>query len=246
MSKVFVITGAGSGLGRAMARHFAAEGHTIALLGRTLDKLDTVAGEIGSGAASFACDVTSPASVREAFAAIGKKFGAIDVLVNNAGIFLPFAIDEATDEQIVGTIATNLTGPMLCCREAIPLMNPGSRIINVSSESVAVPFAFLSAYQASKAGLERFSSALRLELADRKIGVSVVRAGQMMGPDMTPPPMTPEFGMKFMQTCKEQGVDLMGRGVSSYEAAVDAVAAVLAMKPDIQIELVTLSAVPQG
>ena len=157
MSKVIVITGAGVGLGRALARRFAADGETVVLLGRTAAKVEAAAQEIGERAIAVACDVASPTSVRAAFARIAERHPHIDVLINNAAIFEPFEIVNATDEQILNTIATNLAGPMLCARSAIPMMRRDSHIINVSSESVDLPFPHLSVYQSSKAGLERFS-----------------------------------------------------------------------------------------
>ena len=84
MSKTIVITGAGSGLGRAFARRFAADGDQVVLLGRTLAKVDEVAAEIGDRALALACDICSADSVRAAFTAIGERFGSIDVLINNA------------------------------------------------------------------------------------------------------------------------------------------------------------------
>ena len=136
MPKVIVITGAGVGLGRALARRFAADGETVVLLGRTLAKVEAAAAEIGERAMAAACDVGSPDSVRAAFAAIATRHPRIDVLINNAALFEPFLIAEASDAQLLDIVGTNLTGPMLCARAAIPMMGRGGHIINVSSESV--------------------------------------------------------------------------------------------------------------
>ncbi len=179
MSKVIVITGAGLGLGRALARGFAADGQSVVLVGRTLAKVESVAAELGNRAMAVGCDVSSPDSVRAAFAAIAQRHPRIDVLINNAAIYEPFLIAEATDEQIVGAINTNVTGPMLCARAAIPLMGRGSHIINVSSESVGMVYPYLVVYQSTKAGLERFSEGLSHELEPAGIRVTNVRAGQM-------------------------------------------------------------------
>ena len=85
MSKIIVITGAGKGLGRALARRFAADGEQVVLLGRTLATLEKVAAEIGPRAMPIACDVGSADSVRAAFAAIAKRHPTFHVLINNAG-----------------------------------------------------------------------------------------------------------------------------------------------------------------
>jgi meso-butanediol dehydrogenase/(S,S)-butanediol dehydrogenase/diacetyl reductase len=172
VGKTIVITGAGAGLGRALARRFASEGETLVLLGRTLSKVQVLAEELGPQHLAVACDVGSPDSVRAAFATIAERFPTIDVLINNAATYEPFKVVNATDQQISGIIETNLSGPIYCCRSAIPMMARGAQIINVSSESVDVPFAMLSLYQSSKAGLERFSQALGAELEEDGIRVT--------------------------------------------------------------------------
>ena len=129
MSKVIVITGAGAGLGRALARRFAADGETVVLLGRNLEKVQAVAAQIGNDAVAFGCDVSSPDSVRAAFAQIAQRHPRIDVLINNAAVYEPFQVAEATDEQILKAIGTNLAGPILCARAAIALLGRGGHII---------------------------------------------------------------------------------------------------------------------
>jgi meso-butanediol dehydrogenase/(S,S)-butanediol dehydrogenase/diacetyl reductase len=151
MSKTIVITGAGVGLGRALARRFAADGENVVLLGRTSAKVEAAAAEIGTRAMAVGCDVSSAASVAASFAAIAGRYPRIDALINNAAVFEPFLIAEATDEQITKIIATNLTGAVLCARAAIPMLGSGGHIINVSSESVELPFPHFSIYQSSKA-----------------------------------------------------------------------------------------------
>ncbi len=92
MSKVIVITGAGVGLGRALARAFVEDGNSVALLGRTAAKVEAVAEELGDRAMAVGCDVASPESVRAAFAAIAEKHQRVDVLINNAAIFEPYKL----------------------------------------------------------------------------------------------------------------------------------------------------------
>ena len=174
MARTIVITGAGAGLGRALARRFAGEGETVILLGRTLAKVEALAAELGEPALAAECDVASPDSVRAAFAAIAERHPTIDVLINNAAIYEPFTVAEARDEQILGILNTNLAGPIFCARAAIAMMKPGACIINVGSESVDLPFAMLSLYQASKAGLNRLTEALSVELEDAGIRVTMV------------------------------------------------------------------------
>jgi len=241
LAKIIVITGAGVGLGRALARRFAADGDTVVLLGRTLSKVQAVAAELGKGAIGIECDVASPASVRTAFAAIAKQHPKIDVLINNAAIYEPFLIAEATDDQIVNTISTNMTGPILCSRAAVPMMSKGSHIINVSSESVGLKFPYLVMYQSTKAGMERFSEGLHHELESSGIKVSVVRCGQMYEEGKTVS-WDPAMAMRFGQAAAAAGLNLRERPISQFNSVTSIFRAIVDLPPDMQAPLVTVSA----
>lgn len=241
MSKVIVITGAGAGLGRALGRRFAADGESVVLLGRNLEKVQAVATQIGERALALGCDVTSPDSVRAAFAKLAERHPRIDVLINNAAIYEPFLIEEATDNQILKAIATNLTGPILCARSAIALMGKGSHIINVSSESVGMLFPHLVMYQTSKAGLERFSQGLHHELEPKGIRVTTVRAGQMMDADKTWD-IEPAVAMRFMQATMAVGLNLRERPITHYTSVTNIFRAVIDLPPDLHAQTVMLHA----
>jgi meso-butanediol dehydrogenase/(S,S)-butanediol dehydrogenase/diacetyl reductase len=241
LSKVIVITGAGVGLGRALGRRLAADGDQVVLLGRTLSKVQAAAQEIGERAVAVACDVASPASVKQAFAEIAKRHSRIDVLINNAAIFEPFVLVEATDEQILGTIATNLTGAILCARAAIPLMSRGGHILSVSSESVELPFPHLLMYQTSKAGLERFSAGLHRELEPNGIRVTCVRAGQMMEPGKVWD-IDPARQMRFAKAAMEAGLNLRERPITQFTSVTNVFRALIDMPADLHAPLITLSA----
>src|SRR5438132_10307184 len=107
MGSCIAITGAGSGLGRALARRLASDGNTIILLARTRAKLDAVAAELGPPSFAVGCDVASADSVRDAFATIAERHPKIDVLVNNAAVYQPFFVKDATDAQIATAVMTN-------------------------------------------------------------------------------------------------------------------------------------------
>lgn len=241
MSKVIVITGAGAGLGRALARRFASDGDAVVLLGRTLSKVEAAAAEIGERAMAVVCDVSSPDSVRTAFSAIAKKHSRIDVLINNAAVFEPFLIADATDDQIVKTVTTNMAGAMLCSRSAIPLMASGAHIINVSSESVGMRFPHLVAYQSSKAGLERFSEGLHHELDPKGIRVTSVRAGQMFEEGKTWD-VSPEARMSFGKAAMEAGVNLRERPLSQFTSVTNAFRALIDLPPDLHAIHISLAA----
>ena len=241
MSKTIVITGAGAGLGRALARRFAADGDSVVLLGRGLAKVQAVASELGERALAFECDVSAPDSVRAAFAALSRQHPRIDVLINNAVFYQPFLIAEAQDDQVLKTIGTNFAGAVLCARSAIPLMGRGSHILNVSSESVALTFPHLVLYQASKAALERFSEGLHHELEPSGIKVSTVRAGSMYEEGKTWE-VEPGARMRFAQAAMEAGIKLRDRPLSHYTSVANVFRALIDLPEDVQVGTVTLHA----
>lgn len=242
MSKVIVITGAGNGLGRAIARRFAADGETVILLGRTLSKVQAVADEIGERATAIACDVGSPDSVRAAFAEIAQRHPRIDVLINNAAVYEPFLIAEGTDKQILDIININVAGPVLCARAAIPLMDRGSHIINVTSESVEINWPYLVIYQATKAAVERFSQGLNFELDPAGIKVTTVRAGSMYEEGKATSGWDPQMIQRFAQACMAVGLNMRERSMSHYNSVTDVFRAVIDMPHDLQTPLVTIHA----
>jgi NAD(P)-dependent dehydrogenase (short-subunit alcohol dehydrogenase family) len=239
LAKTIIITGAGVGLGRALARRFASEGETVILLGRTGSKIEAAAAEIGERAMAIACDVSSPDSVRAAFAAIAARYSRIDVLINNAAVFQPFLIAEATDEQIVNGIGTNLIGAMLCARSAIPMMEKGAHIINVSSESVELPFPHLIVYQSSKAGLERFSLGLHRELEETGVRVTSVRAGQMMEEGKVWE-VDPVAAKRFAQAALAAGLNLRERPISQFTSVTQIFRALIDLPPDLHAVSISL------
>ncbi|WP_236554859.1 SDR family oxidoreductase [Novosphingobium sp. 9U] len=242
VAKTIVITGAGLGLGRALARRFASEGETLVLLGRTFSKVQALAQELGDAHLAVECDVASPDSVRAAFATIAERFPKIDVLINNAAIYEPFKVVDATDAQIAGSVATNLAGPIYCCRSAIPMMAAGGQIINISSESIAVPFAMLSLYQSTKSGLERFSEALAAEVEELGIRVTTVRAGQMYEIGKEPPAWDPQAAQEFYQRCMANGLNLRERPISNCENVTGVFRALLDLPADVQLPHISVSA----
>lgn len=245
MSKVIVITGAGVGLGRALARSFTAQGHAVALLGRTLAKVEAVAEELGDQAMALACDVADPESVNAAFAAIAEKHSAIDVLINNAAIFEPFKIVNASDRQIMSTVTTNLAGPMFCARAAVPLMKRGAHIINISSESVATVMPHLSVYQSSKAGLECFSANLSRELQPEGIRVSNVRAGSMYEEGKTWD-VDMQAKIDFHQAATAVGINLIERPISQFTSVTQVFHMLVDLPADLHVDHISLHARSAG
>lgn len=241
MGKTIVITGAGDGLGRALARRFAADGETVVLLGRTLSKVQAVADEIGAPHFAIQCDVGNPDSIRAAFAEIAERHPTIDVLINNAAIYEPFTLAEVRDDQITGQLTTNVAGPIYCARAALPLMAGGGHIINVSSESSHIKMPMLWLYAGTKTALEYMSDMWGNELAAQGVRVTVVRAGMMMDETKTGSSWPMGVSMRFATENAKVGLNLRERPISHYNSVTDAFRAVLDMPPDLHIGMVTLS-----
>jgi meso-butanediol dehydrogenase/(S,S)-butanediol dehydrogenase/diacetyl reductase len=239
MSKAIVITGAGAGLGLTLARDFVADGHDVILVGRTYSKVQEAAESLGSRAMAVQCDVASPDSVRRAFAAIVGRFPQIDVLINNAAIFIPSTVAEASDDLILQTININLTGAILMCRAAIPMLSAGGHIINVTSESIELPYAHLALYQASKAGLERFTLSLHRELEEAGLRASFLRAGTMMG-DQKEMQGDPKAWARFFEACQARGLNLVGRPVTQFTSVASIFRALIDLPPDLHAVSVAL------
>ncbi len=165
--KVVIVTGAGSGIGRAVARAFLAQGDGVALLGRRAQALEAAA-EGHPQALCVACDVTDEAAVDAAFAAVVARFGRVDVLFNNAGLFSPSrTIDETPVEVWRQVVEVNLTGAFLCARAAFRQMRAqvpqGGRIINNGSISAQAPRPGSAPYTASKHGVSGLTKTIALD-----------------------------------------------------------------------------------
>ena len=168
MTKVAVITGAGSGIGRAVAEGLAGQGWRLALLGRNKEKLDETAVLLKTDALVAPTDVGDPAQVKAAFARIKEKFGRLDLLFNNAGQGAPAVpMEELSFAQWQAVLAVNLTGPFLCSQEAIRLMKAqtpqGGRIINNGSISADRPRVFSAPYTASKHAVTGLTKSIILD-----------------------------------------------------------------------------------
>ena len=174
-----VITGAGSGLGRALALEYARAGWRVAVLDRNRDSAEAVAREVeeaGGRSLALACDVTDAAGVGHVATAIARGWRGLDVLVNNAGIAGAGTVAETPDDDWRRIMEVNLFGVVTVCRAFLPTMMRArsGHVVNVSSAAGFVSAPGMAAYNASKAAVISLSESLRVELAPQRIGVTVV------------------------------------------------------------------------
>lgn len=177
--RVAFVTGAGRGIGRAIALRLASEGAKVAVTDIDEATAQATAATIGDGALGLRVDVTDPASIRPAVAATERELGPIDVLVNNAGWDKVEPFLDSGEETWEKVIAINLKGPLYCTKAILPGMveRGRGRIINISSDAGRVGSSGEAVYSAAKAGIIGFSKTLAREMARYQINVNVVCPG---------------------------------------------------------------------
>ncbi len=179
-NRVAIVTGASSGIGRSIARGFAAEGAKVIVAARTAGKLNALVAEIeraGGAAHAVTTDVTDEKQVQALFAACVAAYGPPNLLVNNAGIADHTPSPDLSLERWQEVLTINLTSVFLCSREALRLMTGGGRIINIGSISAKVPRQHTAAYTASKFGLEGLTRSMALDGRDQGVAVSMLHPG---------------------------------------------------------------------
>jgi uncharacterized protein len=175
-----LITGASSGIGASVARALAREGARVALVARRRDRLEALAHELPTGAAAaFVCDVRDPRAIAATVGDVAARFGAVDVLINNAGVGRYLGFLDSSPEDVAAVFETNLRAALDFTRAVLPGMLARRRghLVNVGSIAGRIGSRNHSIYCASKFAVAGFSESLLLELEGTGVGVTLVNPG---------------------------------------------------------------------
>ncbi len=179
--KVAIVTGASSGIGRAIAERLAEDGAIVVVnYGTSGEKAQQVVTGIqakGGKAVAVQSDMSQVSDARRLVIETVKQFSRLDILVNNAGRFMPKPLMETTEEDFDQIIALNAKGPYFAMQEAAKVLKEGGRIVNISTDGTHLSFPGATAYLGSKGALEQYTKGLAQELAPRGITVNTVSPG---------------------------------------------------------------------
>ena len=219
MTRVALVTGAGSGIGRATSIALADAGFAVVATGRRREPLEETATAAGNGAVAVVCDVRDPELVAQLFAEVDRRFGRLDLLFNNAGVGAPGVLLEELDvEDWRAVVETNLTGAFLCTQHAFRMMKRqtprGGRIINNGSISASVPRPNSAAYTATKHAITGLTRSTSLDGREFDIACGQIDVGnaatEMTGPMRTGGVLQADGTTKLEPT---MGVDNVARAV---------------------------------
>ena len=177
-NKVALVTGGGTGIGRAVAEALVTEGAKVVVTGRREEPLKQLAGEHPDAVRYITTDVTEKGAPADAVRFVMEQFDRLDVLVNNAGVGFLGPLAELDDDALQQTFGVNVQGVLITTREAIPhLSKSGGAVVNISSTLAQASMPGAAAYSGSKAAVERLTSALAVELGPQGVRIKSVAPG---------------------------------------------------------------------
>ncbi|MEO8005542.1 MAG: SDR family oxidoreductase [Betaproteobacteria bacterium] len=238
-TKVAIVTGAGSGVGKAATLALLKAGYSVALAGRRMDALDQTAKESGAGSRALAVqtDVSNPDSVKALFAATKEAFGRIDVLFNNAGVNAPAVpLEELTFEQWKNVVDINLTGMFLCIQEAFRAMKDqtprGGRIINNGSISAHAPRPNSMPYTSTKHGVTGLTKSASLDGRKYDIACSQIDIGNALT----------EMAAKMTKGVPQANLEIKIEPTIDVSKVGDAVVYMSELPLDVNVQFLTIMA----
>jgi NAD(P)-dependent dehydrogenase (short-subunit alcohol dehydrogenase family) len=178
--KVAVVTGGNSGIGYASAKKLKAQGAEVLISGRSPEKLQQAAAELG--VRSFVADVSSLASIEQMVEFVEETYKGIDILFVNAGIFQPGPVGQISEDMFDHQMGINFKGAVFTIEKFLPLLNEGASIINLSSVNAYTGMPNTAVYAASKAALNSYTRTAATELAPRNIRVNAINPGPINTP----------------------------------------------------------------
>jgi NAD(P)-dependent dehydrogenase (short-subunit alcohol dehydrogenase family) len=237
--KVAVVTGAGTGVGKAAALALLKEGYRVVLVGRRPEFLEKTAAESGAGPRALAvpADVSNPESVRMLFQKTKEAFGRVDLLFNNAGVNAPgIPFEDLTHEHWKAVVDTNLTGMFLCAQEAFRMMKSqeprGGRIINNGSISAHAPRPDSAPYTATKHGVTGLTKSLSLDGRKYDIACGQIDIGNALS----------EMSARMVTGVKQANGTIAPEAMMDVQRVADTVVYMASLPIDINVQFVTIMA----
>jgi short-subunit dehydrogenase len=214
--RVALVTGASSGIGLATTRALTARGACVAVVGRSRERLEAIARELGPECvAPFPLDVRDRAGLAGLPRLVVDRFGRLDVIVHSAGVNHRGAVSGRTAEELAEILDANLVAPVLLTRAALPLLADGGAIVMVASLAGKVPVPHEATYSASKAGVRAFARALDHELRQRAIRVSTVCPGPVDTAFLGDVHVVPDLVFSQPMSTAERVADAVLRAIES-------------------------------
>ncbi|MGA7326852.1 MAG: SDR family oxidoreductase [Rhodomicrobium sp.] len=238
--KVALVTGAGTGIGKASALALMRHGFAVVLTGRRKEPIEAAAAEgraLGGDALAVVCDVSDPASVKALFAETMRVYGRLDVLFNNAGMGAPAVpLEDITVAQWQSVVGANLTGPFLCTQEAFRIMKAqvprGGRIINNGSISAHAPRPFSAPYTATKHAITGLTKSTSLDGRAYDIACGQIDIGNA----------ATEMTNRMTAGVSQADGSLKAEPRMPVEHVADAVVAMATLPLDVNVQFMTIMA----
>jgi meso-butanediol dehydrogenase/(S,S)-butanediol dehydrogenase/diacetyl reductase len=242
VDKVAIVTGGSLGLGREIARNFIAQGYKVAIFGRNPSNLEAAKKDLDD-VLPLSVDVSDSAAVTAGFAQVDAVLGPVEILINAAAVFAPFALEDATPENVLPLVMTNLCGPIYCMREAVSRMREIGRgdIVNVSSASVRFPTPYLTMYTSTKAALEAMTALMADELRPDDIRSMIFRVGQMDSDGARNMVIPHGLLQRFEDRYQKTGAAHWNGGAMEPKTAADALTRLLLTDRDARVGLFEVS-----